>query len=42
MKRMNYSGQQVQTEAIADMGGMKCMLAIAAQQENFDYDWHYF
>ena len=34
----NYSGQQVQTEAIADMGGMKCMLAIAAQQENFDYD----
>ena len=35
---VNYSGQQVQTEAIADMGGMKCLLAIAAQQENFDYD----
>lgn len=34
----NYSGQQVQTEAIADMGGMKCLLAIAAQQDNFDYD----
>ena len=33
-----FSGQQVQTEAIADMGGMKCMLAIAAQRENFDYD----
>ena len=33
-----YSGQQVQTEAIADMGGMKCLLAVAAQQENFDYD----
>ena len=34
----NYSGQQVQTEAIADMGGMKCMLAIAAQKDDFDYD----
>ena len=34
----SYSGQQVQTEAIADMGGMKCLLAVAAQQENFDYD----
>ena len=33
-----YSGQQVQSEAIADMGGMKCMLAIAAQREDFDYD----
>ena len=33
-----YSGQQVQTEAIADMGGTKCMLAIAAQTEEFDYD----
>ena len=33
-----YSGRQVQTEAIADMGGMKCLLAVAAQQENFDYD----
>ncbi|MBR6905169.1 MAG: M13 family peptidase, partial [Bacteroidales bacterium] len=26
------------TEAIADMGGMKCMLAIAAQKDDFDYD----
>ena len=34
----NYSGQQVETEAIADMGGMKCLLAIAAQKEGFDYD----
>ena len=34
----NYSGQQVQTEAIADMGGMKCILAIAAQQKDFDYE----
>lgn len=34
----NYSGQQVQTEAIADMGAVKCMLAIAEQQEDFDYD----
>ena len=34
----SYSGQQVQTEAIADMGGMKGLLAIAAQQEDFDYD----
>lgn len=33
-----YSGQQVQGEAIADLGSMKCMLAIAAQQENFNYD----
>ena len=35
---MSYSGQQVQTEAIADMAGMKCLLAIAAQKEGFDYD----
>ena len=33
-----YSGQKIQTEAIADMGGIKCMLAIAAQTEGFDYD----
>lgn len=32
------SGKQVQGEAIADMGGMKCMLGIAAQREDFDYD----
>ena len=34
----NYSGQQVQTEAIADIGSMKCLLSIAAQREDFDYD----
>ena len=35
---VTISGQQVQTEAIADMSGMKCMLAIAAGKEDFDYD----
>lgn len=34
----NYNGAQVQTEAIADMGGLKCMLAIAANDPDFDYD----
>lgn len=33
-----YSGERVKGEAIADMAGMKCMLAIAAQRESFDYD----
>ncbi len=33
-----YSGAQVQSEAIADITSMKCMLAIAAEQEGFDYD----
>ena len=33
-----YSGRKVQTEAIADMAGMKCVLGIAAQKEGFDYD----
>ena len=33
-----YSGERVKGEAIADMGGLKCMLAIAAQRESFDYD----
>ena len=36
-----YSGQQVQTEAIADMAGVKCILGIAAKEENFDYDAFY-
>ena len=35
---ITYSGKQVHNEAIADMGGMKCMLGIAAQREDFDYD----
>lgn len=38
MEGLPCSGQMVQTEAIADMGGMKCLLAIAAQKEDFDYD----
>ena len=33
-----YSGKMVQTEACSDMAGLKCILAIAAQKENFDYD----
>ena len=33
-----YSGEMVQTEACSDMAGMKCILAIAAQKVNFDYD----
>ena len=33
-----YSGQQVQREVIADKAGLKCVLGIAAQEENFDYD----
>ena len=35
---VTYSGKQVQCEAIADMGGVKCMLGIAAGQAEFDYD----
>lgn len=37
-----YIGQRVQGEAIADMGGVKCMLGIAAQQEDFDYEKFFF
>ncbi|MBR0229160.1 MAG: M13 family metallopeptidase [Clostridia bacterium] len=33
-----YSGARVQSEAIADMAAMKCLLAIAAEKEGFDYD----
>ena len=33
-----YNGKMVSSEAIADMGGMKCMLGIAKQKENFDYE----
>ena len=32
-----YSGTIVQGEAIADMGGMKCMLSIAERKKNFNY-----
>ena len=34
----NYPGSNVQGEAIADMGGMKCMLLLAGDEEEFDYD----
>lgn len=33
-----YYGEEVQTEACADMASMKCLLAIAAEKEDFDYD----
>lgn len=33
-----YNGQLVQGEAISDMGGMKCMLSLAEQIPDFDYD----
>ncbi len=33
-----YSGQLVQTEAVADMAGVKCMLKMAEKIEGFDYD----
>ncbi len=32
------SGELVDTEAIADLCGVKCMLAMARDQEDFDYD----
>ena len=33
-----YKGQMVQTEAIADMAGIKCMLMMASKIDGFDYD----
>ena len=33
-----YNGQHVQGEAISDMGGVKCMLALAEKIPDFDYD----
>ena len=32
-----YNGQMVQTEAIADMAGLKCMLKMAEKIDGFDY-----
>lgn len=32
-----YNGETVQGEAIADMGGMKCVLGLAKTRDNFDY-----
>ena len=34
----NFFGQIMTGEACADMAGLKCMLLIAAEKENFDYD----
>lgn len=34
----HVSGSNVVSEAIADIAGMKCILAIAKETENFDYD----
>ena len=33
-----YEGNKVQSEAISDMGGVKCMLALAEEIPDFDYD----
>ena len=33
-----YSGKKVQSESIADMGGLKCALGLASQMTDFDYD----
>ncbi len=33
----NYNGENVQSEAIADMGGLKCALALAGEDPDFDY-----
>ena len=35
---VEYSGDRVKAEAIADMTSMKCLLYIAKQREGFDYD----
>lgn len=33
----NVNGDKIQSEAIADMGGVKCMLALGKEQPEFDY-----
>ena len=33
-----YSGKFIRDEAIADMGGLQCILRIAKKHKNFDYD----
>ena len=35
---VNWNGDTKTGEACADMGGMKCMLMLAKEKENFDYD----
>ena len=37
MEGVKYSGEQVDTEAIADLGAMKCVLALAEKIDGFDY-----
>ena len=37
-KGLNCSGNTVNTEATADMGGMKVALMLASKVENFNYD----
>ncbi|MCI2049767.1 MAG: M13 family metallopeptidase [Lachnospiraceae bacterium] len=34
----SYDGTNVKGEAIADMGGLKCMISLAQDQPDFDYD----
>ncbi|MCR5300992.1 MAG: SH3 domain-containing protein [Lachnospiraceae bacterium] len=34
----NVIGKNIQTEAIADIGGMKVLLSMAGEKEDFDYD----
>ncbi|MDO4961717.1 MAG: M13 family metallopeptidase [Eubacteriales bacterium] len=34
----NVAGQMIEGEAIADMGGLKCMLDLAKDADSFDYD----
>lgn len=36
-KGLNCNGELNKTEAIADMGAMKCMLAMASKRKDFDY-----
>ena len=33
-----YDGTKIQGEAIADMGGLKCMLLLAEKEPDFDYE----
>ena len=35
---VHVAGENIMSEAIADMSGVKCLLAIASEKENFDYD----
>ena len=38
MEDIQVNGAMLDTEAIADLTGVKCMLRIAAGEDNFDYD----